>query len=294
MFFNLKHHIVSLVAVFLALGLGILIGTALPGNEALVRQQQQLTASLERQLGALQQKNESLQARIGSLEMDNSILRQFESQIMPVLVAGKLTGHRIAVIDIPGCRSTGELAGMLETAGAGIQSITVLNGLETGDRSELLKKLNWPEMDERSFKTRMSREIAGAVLTGNTGTLNMLADGQVIKVLGQYGSPVDAVVIVGGGTVKIPSKTEGLDLSLIDCFKSRRINVYGVEESCTVSSKMREYQKKGITTVDNIDTVPGQVSLVYAMTGMPGRYGVKSSALKLSPFTDCGVPAGAR
>lgn len=284
MFFNLKHHIVSLMAVFLALGLGILIGTALPGSEALVRQQQQLTASLERQLGALRQKNESLQARIGCLEMDNSIQRQFESQIVPVLVADKLKGRRIAVIDISGCRSTGELAGILEAAGAGVQIITLLDGLETGDRNELLKKMNWPDMDERSIKTKIAREIAGSVQTGNIRTLNMLADGQVIKTQGQCGSPVDDVVIVGGSPEKTPLKNENADLSLIDYFKACRINVYGVEESCTAFSKMKDYQKKGITTVDNIDTIPGQVSLVYAMSGMPGHYGVKSSALKLSPL----------
>ena len=33
-----------------------------------------------------------------------------------------------------------------------------------------------------------------------------------------------------------------------------------------------------LTTVDNIDTVYGQVSLVMAMYGYPGHYGIKQTA----------------
>lgn len=294
MFFNLRYHIVSLVAVFLALGLGILIGTALPGNEALVSQQLLLTSSLEKQLGALKQKNDSLQARISSLEMNNSIQREFESQVLPALVADKLNGRRIAIIDTSGCRSTGDLAGILKMSGAAIHSITTFKGLGTGNRAQLLNKLNWPEMNDKAFTAGIAREIAGAVLNGSSGALDILASEKVIEFSGQYGGPPDDVVIVGGSPVKMPAKAGGIDLHLIDGFKLRRINVYGAEESVAAYSSMKEYQRKGITTVDNIDTVPGQVCMVYAMAGMPGHYGVKSSARKLLPAVECGVPASAR
>lgn len=294
MFFTLKYHIASLVAVFLAMGLGMLIGSAMPGGDALDSRQQQLATALERQLGALRQKNQFLQDKVSTLEMDNNIQRQFESQVLPVLVAGKLKGRSVAVIVTAGQRRPDDLLNILEMAGAGIQSVTVLNGLVVEDRNDLLKKLGWPEMDEKTFTLRMAGEIAGAVLTGNTGALEILAASRVIKVGGSYGGPLDDVIIAGGSQNKGMVKIDSLDCPVIDLFRSWGVNVYGVEDSCTAHSYMKEYQKKGIATVDNIDTVPGQVSLVYAMAGSHGQYGVKSSAQKLLPAIDYGVPANAR
>lgn len=294
MYLNLKCHIVSLVAVFLALGLGILIGTAVPGSDVLDSQQQRLAGDLERQLSVLRQKNEFLQARVGSLEMDNNIQRRFETQVLPVLLDGRLKGRNIAIIGTAAQRLPDELAGILETAGARIQSTTVLNGLEVGDGKELLRDLNWPDMDERTMTARIAGEIARAVLTGDNGVLNTLAARQVIRAGGGYGEPVDDVVIVGGSPEKRLIKVECLDYPIIDIFKARGVNVYGVEESGAAYSFMKEYQKKGIATVDNIDTAPGQLALVYAISGSPGNYGVKSSAGALLPDLNRVVPVNAR
>ncbi|MFZ5633255.1 MAG: copper transporter [Bacillota bacterium] len=294
MFFNLKYHIASLVAVFLALGLGILIGSAMPGDNALVKQQQQLTGLLESQLDLLRQKNESLLARVGNLEMDNNIQRQFGYQVLPELLGGKLNGRSVAIIETAGCVTPDEMIAALKMAGAAIQTTTVFNGAKMRDKDALLKKLNWPDMDEKKLTAKIGQEIARAILTGETRTLNILAGEQLLKVSGRYGHPVDDVVIIGGSPDKGLINTENLDYPIIDCFRSRRVNIYGVEESRVAYSYMRDYQKKGITTVDNIDTIPGQVSLVYAMTGQPGWYGIKSTARKLLPDMENGVPVNAR
>lgn len=46
---------------------------------------------------------------------------------------------------------------------------------------------------------------------------------------------------------------------------------------------MKEYQHNHISTVDNIDTVPGQMAMVLALNGQSGHYGIKSTAQKLLP-----------
>ncbi len=46
---------------------------------------------------------------------------------------------------------------------------------------------------------------------------------------------------------------------------------------------MEEYQKDKISTIDNVDLSPGQISLVYAMEGEPGDYGIKVTAKKFMP-----------
>ncbi|HAG08782.1 MAG TPA: copper transporter, partial [Desulfotomaculum sp.] len=80
MIINLRYHIASLVATFLALGIGILIGSIMLGNDTLVKQQQQLTRKLELQIEELRKKNEAVQAIMNNLEVSNDLKEQFEKQ----------------------------------------------------------------------------------------------------------------------------------------------------------------------------------------------------------------------
>jgi len=52
MIIDLRYHIVSLVAVFLALGIGILVGSTVLGGDTLVKQQEELAGRLEQHLEA--------------------------------------------------------------------------------------------------------------------------------------------------------------------------------------------------------------------------------------------------
>lgn len=70
---------------------------------------------------------------------------------------------------------------------------------------------------------------------------------------------------------------------MINALLKTGYNLYGVEDSDTPVSYMRYYQGERLTTVDNIDTVYGQVSLVMAMYGYPGQYGIKESAEAFLP-----------
>ncbi|MFZ5647788.1 MAG: copper transporter [Bacillota bacterium] len=288
MFLNLKYHIVSLVAVFLALGLGILIGSAFPGDTTLISQQQQLVGRLESRIESIRQKNESLRARINQLEMDRDIRGQFELQVLPTLVEGKLRGRSVAILATGG-HVTEDLAVTLQLAGATIQSSTILEEA-LKNREEVLKKLDWPDMDQKSFLSRVAGEISSAVMSGETRTTKILAGEGVLKISGRYGGTVSDVVIVGGNN----RIEKGMDSHFIDFFTNRGISVFGAEESFAAYSCMKDYQKKGLATVDNIDTVPGQVSLVYAMSGRPGHYGIKSTARSLLPVIGEGVEANAR
>lgn len=289
MFLNLKYHIVSLVAVFSALGLGMLIGSAFPGDTTLISRQQQLVGKLESRMESIRQKNESLKARVAQLEMDGNIRGQFEKQVLPALLEGKLSGRSVAIISTGGRSVTGELAAALQMAGATVQSRTSLDG-EVKNREKVLKILQWQDMDDNSFITRMASEISTAVIYGQGPVVNALSGEGLIKIDGRYGGPLSDVIIVNGGA----RAEKSLDSHIIDCFRERGIGVFGAEESFASYSCMKEYQKKGLATVDNIDTAPGQLSLVYSMSGSPGHYGIKSTARSFLPALERGVEVNAR
>jgi len=125
---DLKYHIASLVAVFLALGVGIFIGSTILGNDTIIRQQEQLTKRLESQLEDLRQKTVATEARASKLENNNSIQEQFEKQLLPVLIQDKLLGVQVAIVVTSDYGLPEDLKSVLEMAGAKVDSVTtVLN-----------------------------------------------------------------------------------------------------------------------------------------------------------------------
>lgn len=286
MIIDYRYHVATLVAVFMALGIGILVGSTVIGNDAIVKRQNQLADRLELQLEELRQKNEAVQARANTLEIDNNIQRQFEKQVLPPLVAGKLANKRIAIIETNSYGFRDDLVNTLSLAGAHVQSVTtILDGYDLAGRKEtLIQELGLKDTDEAALVKTLATETARGILTGEKqAMLNTLSQKELLKMSGDYGVPIDAVIFIGGSQDPGLVKTELLDYPMIDYFLQQKLPVYGVEETEVTYSYMKDYQKKRVSTVDNVETAPGQLALVMAMAGKPGHYGVKPTAKQLLP-----------
>ena len=99
MLIDLRYHLGSLVAVFLALGIGILIGYSLFGKEGLLeKQQQQLVDELEVRFMRLKDEREQLEANLArlaqELEQDRNLIRS----IQPLLIGERLSGNDILLV----------------------------------------------------------------------------------------------------------------------------------------------------------------------------------------------------
>lgn len=289
MIIDLRYHIASLVAVFLALGIGILIGTTMLSNDTLVEQQKQLTDKLTLQLGELREKNEAVQAQANTLEIDNNVQKEFEKQVLPILIQGKLQGKRIAIIETNSYGFPDTLINALQTAGASVESITtILDGFQLGEKEQQIRThFGWQNLNEDEIVSKLAVETARGVVSGDSkGAISYLTQADLIKLNGNSGVPVDAVIVFGGSQDEKMVKTNTLDLPMIDYFLTSKLPVMGVEESGALYSYMKEYQKKRISTVDNIDTIPGQYALILAIAGQPGHYGIKSTAHRLMPVIE--------
>ncbi len=285
MIIDYKYHIASLVAVFLALGIGILIGSTLLGNDALVEYQKQVTDRLESQLQSLREANEAIQARANTLELDASIHKQFEKRVLPALVAGRLAGKKFAVVELNNYGYPPELIEVLEKAGGEVTSVTAVKTPLNDSKllAELVGELQWQGTADEKLVTKLATEIACGIVSGeNRELFQYLQKRELVRTNGQFGIPVDGVIIVGGD-YKETKRDLQFDLALIDYFKELNITVLGVEETDVAYSTMKDYQRKQISTVDNIDTAPGQLAVVLALSGQPGNYGIKPSARMLLP-----------
>ncbi len=285
MIIDYKYHIASLVAVFLALGVGILIGSTILGNDALIDYQKQVTNGLENQLQTLRETNETVQARANTLETDANMHKEFEKQVLPLLTAGKLTGKTFAIVELNNFGFPPELSEVIKNAGGRVSSITSVNAIDDEKQiiTTLQQELVWPIATSDELYKRLGIEIANSLTTGeNEAVTSYLVERELLKTNGEYGIPVDGLIIAGGSYSEEDRNMQA-DISLIDYFKNLNIPVVGVEETDVISSSMKEYQHKHISTVDNIDTAPGQMAMVLVLSGQPGHYGVKSTAQKLMP-----------
>lgn len=288
MIIDLKYHIASLVSVFLALAMGILIGTTMLGNDAIVEQTKQMAQNLEQDLAKLRGENSQLSTKVVSLEKSSRDYQQFGREILPQLVANRLQGVEVALVETSNYGFNEDLIKTLQLAGAKIHSTTSI--LPTFDLSDQAKKqqivsfLGMPDAKTEKVMTDLATQVAQGIVVGdNIASLNYLEEQGLIKKSGEYGVPVNTVIIIGGSQEENTSFAQVVDIPMIAHFLSKGINIFGVEHRDVANSYMKMYQKHKISTVDNVDTVPGEVALIWAMQGKPGDYGVKETAKSLLP-----------
>jgi len=91
---DFRYHIVSLTAVFLALAVGVVLGTSALRGPVL--------NDLNGRVNSLAAENRSLRSDLGSLRDQSAKQDDFAEQVAPALLSGRLAGQSVAVISGPG------------------------------------------------------------------------------------------------------------------------------------------------------------------------------------------------
>lgn len=89
--YNLRYHLASLVAVFLALALGLVLGGLVVGQGALDAQQRALVSGLQRDFKRLNDDNTKLSTEI-------NLQRDYSAQMTDAWVKNRLTGKTVLVM----------------------------------------------------------------------------------------------------------------------------------------------------------------------------------------------------
>lgn len=283
MLIDLRLHLITLVAVFLALAVGISVGSAFLAGSSVERQ---VARGLEREFGALRKENEAQKAALSEMSEQLRQTSRFGRMAVPVMVQGRLSHRRVAVIqtgDYPYAMQSAVSA--LEYAGAEVVSVTTISNIESVNSSDRIKSAakeisgsNQVEDPQTVILDTVAKSIA---LSPEEGWMSMLEQKGIISRSGLYLRKVSAIVIVGGSKEGGSRRT---NLRLIEKLKAVGANcIVGVEQCDTAVSYIADYQREGISSVDDIDLPMGQVALVFAMSGEEGSYGIKRSADRLLP-----------
>jgi hypothetical protein len=294
---SFRFHLVSLVAVFLALGLGVLAGTTVL-NKGIV-------SVLEAQTRELRETSESLRDRVVRLEGEARMWSAFGNQAMEHLITGRLPGTDVILITQEGTEGAGVQAARraLEEAGAELRVVLSVDRrmtLERGsDRQALALAIGSPGDNPRELQSQAAEALAIRLAFGasDDDVLALLVDagflvnqgpGLDTDALGQLGGNGEVFVFVAGGReAPEPGPSEFL-VPLV-----RRLVLQG-EAVAAAENLESQYDFVGLlrgdgavsdqmVTQDNVDRIPGEVGLVLALQelltdGRGGHYGVKDGA----------------
>jgi hypothetical protein len=94
---DFRYHIVSIVAIFLALAVGIVLGAGPLKTTS--------DAQLKKQVGDLRTSTRTLQGSLSQAQAEVQFLDRFGAQAAPGLLSNRLAGLKVAVVSLPGADS---------------------------------------------------------------------------------------------------------------------------------------------------------------------------------------------
>ena len=281
MLIDLRYHLTSLVAVFLALAVGILVGSSFIGGSS-VKGLEEEFVKLRTDIHIQQRAAENLREQIKKHS-------EFGEAAAPVLVKGRLPWRRVAIIQTGDYSEAAQSAkSILEEAGAKVVSVTTLANLDSESAKEQIIRaveLITGETEAEDPVGRLLEIVADCVAAGsNPEALDILERKGLLSKAGDYGQRVFRVVLIGGDRQKESKRAQHIDLVLIDKLKAAGVvTLIGAEPVDAVTSYIPAYHRKSIPTVDDVNLAMGKVALVFAVAGEQGNFGVKKSADRVAP-----------
>lgn len=303
---SLRYHIITIVALFLAIGLGLLVGTTVvqPG----------LVTSLEDRTQALRRDLSDLRGRVGDLETEVAQLER-AGDILPVLDTGALQDVPVVVLtqeDVDGGLLQ-EVRSALDTAGARVLAILAatprMGATEDGSREDLAAVLGLdPATDGETLSRRAAEALAqrlwerqgrgssvdgdvlGELLDGNF--LVASADSPTLSTadLPDIGGEDQIIVVLEGGDVDPALSPEVFSVPLVEALVRRGMQVGAAESASSVYPFVEVLRDgasgedgTGLVTVDDADFSTGSAALALGLERLlllseGGHYGIKAGA----------------
>ncbi|MFA7163582.1 MAG: copper transporter, partial [Eubacteriales bacterium] len=96
--FNSKYYIYLIVSIFLALGLGIMIGVALENKNIIEDQQASLIKQIEDNILLYRSETESLKDSIKTMELENKVLYDVFDKLVTEVSYNQLLGTSVGLV----------------------------------------------------------------------------------------------------------------------------------------------------------------------------------------------------
>lgn len=283
--FDLRYHVVSLTAVFLALAIGILVGVGISGRGFVDRaERERLTGDIAQ----LRTQLDETSARADSLVAEQRAAQQFSRDTYPVLAAGRLTGRRIGLLYVGSVESELDdpVRDAVATAGGRVVRVRALLmpfpadaiEAELAGRPALAGYVGERHLGD--LGRDLARELVGA---GPTPLWDALGDRLLEERAGTARGELDGVVLVRAGPPQQGASARFLD-GLYAGLSSSGAPVVGVEAAAPRKSALPVFRAHRLSTVDAVESPAGRLALALLLGGAEaGSYGAQETDRSILP-----------
>lgn len=309
---DFRYHLISIVAVLLALSIGVVLGSGLIG-EPLLDDIKSNVAKLEGQL-------DERRAEIAELDSEISGQRRFAEEASPYLLGGALRGTDVVVIEVDPVEGgvVRDIRESIGQAGGTVVSRIEVNERVTlqdqTDRDSLALTLNVPiEDDPEALRVELARTLgemmAAAATDGRSGGSSATAAVAALdELLGRLATdgyinvesadegrivPLDsAFVVIGGAPEEPPFDVAAFVTELSRAITSTEAPLLVAETSGSVWGMVLAVLDDGevrdrVATAAAAEEVVGRVAAVMglarAIDGEPDHYGRGSGTSSVIP-----------
>lgn len=289
MHINMKYYIVTIGAIFIALGIGILVGFNLNYDQELSKQQSQVIKDLDKKFVSLKETNDKLEKDLSSLEKDYNQAIEFINKNIDRIIDDELSNKNIGIISTNQNNDyTSEIKDAITKASGKVAFEIVLKD-SINDKNKLQEVSEKINTEIQSSQDAINYILEALKVEGASDKLIYLQELGMIKLnsLDNDYLSYDSVVVAGESEQKdIEEEFKKVDKVLIQKLKEENKNVVGVQKSDTKYSYINLYKNDQVSTIDNIDEGVGKLSLVLTLKegNSLGSFGRLESADSLLPY----------
>ena len=279
---DFRYHALSLVSVFLALVLGLLLGVAIGDRGLVSSAERDVRASLRGDVRKAQAESENLRAQ---LDEQNKFLQE----AYPLMVGSRLIGERVGVVTLGDVsdQEIGNVRDALEATGGRLTSVvSIRTPLDLPSISTAAAGTAFQNLQvEPKLVKRFGERIGVGYVSGGGRLLDKVHRELLASSSGALGGVDSVVVIREPRTFQKPQQNvlDDFEDGLMTGLSNNNGTVVGVETTDTDPSQVGWYRDHDLASVDDVDQLPGRAALVFALAGADGAFGTKSTADGLLP-----------
>src|SRR5438105_8690938 len=295
--FDLRYHVTSLAAVFIALVIGILVGVAL-ASHGLGNTERK---SLEDDVRRAQNRADALKSRVDALQQNGAASQTFVNNTYSALMSERLKGKRIAVLFVGSVNHgvESDIATTIKDADGrtALRQYAVQVPIDAAAIEQRLA--NRPALAKYSTDDQLrnlGRELGREFVDGNNTPLwNALRNLIVQEATPRFGvskRPADGVIVVRTADPQM-GQTAPFVKGLYEGVANAGVPAVGVARSTSDFSAKPVFQQAQLSTVDDVDLDAGKLALAIVLSQPASRadYGLKASDL-LPLVTPALAPSG--
>jgi copper transport outer membrane protein MctB len=283
--FDLRYHVTSLAAVFIALVIGILVGVAL-ASHGLGNSERK---SLEDDVRRAENRADALQARVNALHQSGAAAATFVNSTYNALMTDRLKGKRIAVLFVGSVDHAieSDIANTIRDAGG--RTTARMYAVQVPiDPVAIDKRLaGRPALAKYSGDDQLrnlGRELGHEFVAGtDTPVWNALRNLIVQEATPRFGvskRPVDGVIVVRTADPQT-GQTAPFVKGLYEGVADSGVPAVGVARSSSDFSAKPVFQDAQLSTVDDVDLDAGKLALAIVLSEPASRadYGLQANDL---------------